>query len=85
MPSWPSTWPSGSTVFDTTNVVLSDPDGFEISLLDASGNPIGPAPVVTPFIAVKVPEPATIALMSLGLFGINFSRKNRQAAHRGCC
>jgi len=85
MPSWPSTWPSGSTVFDTTNVVLSDPDGFEISLLDASGNPIGPAPVATPFIAVKIPEPATIALMSLGLFGINFSRKNRQAARRGCC
>jgi hypothetical protein len=83
LPSWPSTSPSRSTVFGTSNVVLSDPDGFEVSLLDASGNPIGPAPVSTPFITVAVPEPGTIALMSLGLIGINFIRKYRQAAHRG--
>ena len=61
--------------------MLSDPEGLEIQLRDASGNPIDRAPVATPFITVKVPEPTTIALMSLGLLGISFSRKNRQAAH----
>ena len=76
-PDWPLGWPAGSIVFATDNVVLSDPDGFEIALLDASGNPVGPAPVSTPNTIVKVPEPGIVALMSIGLFGLYLSRRQR--------